>query len=142
MSNHNEQPVDTNLLEEMGYEHADVNIGSTRSSMIAFFVFSTALMFAGMWAMAFFAPKMMNNDSAPPERVRKPGPEQPLIQGNATALQDMKQFLAKQIEDTTTYGWTDRKSGYVRIPVEEAMKKTLAKGLPTRPNPVDPKEGE
>lgn len=142
MSNHNEQPVDTNLLEEMGYEHADVNMSSTRSSIVIFFVVSTVLMFAGMAAMAFFAPKMMNNSSPPPERTRKPGAEQPLIQGNATALMDMREFMASQGNATSTYGWTDRKSGHVRIPVEEAMKKTLEKGLPTRANPVDPKESE
>jgi hypothetical protein len=32
------------------------------------------------------------------------------------------------------YSWVDRNAGIVRIPIDEAIKKTLERGLPARPS--------
>ena len=32
----------------------------------------------------------------------------------------------------TTYGWVDRNAGVVRIPIDEAMKLAIQRGLPAR----------
>ena len=32
-----------------------------------------------------------------------------------------------------SYGWVDKNAGVVRIPIDEAMKLTLERGLPARP---------
>ena len=34
-----------------------------------------------------------------------------------------------------SYGWVDKNAGIVRIPIDEAMKLTLQRGLPTRQEP-------
>jgi hypothetical protein len=44
-------------------------------------------------------------------------------------LAELRQWEKQQL---TTYGWVDRKSGVVRIPVSEAMKLVLKEGLPAR----------
>ena len=43
--------------------------------------------------------------------------------------------VLKQAEDDAlkSYGWIDKNSGVVRIPIDEAMKLTLKRGLPVRP---------
>ena len=138
MSEHQSEPIDLNLLEEMGYERSDVNVGTLSKSAIVFFIASTLIMVAGLVSMWILAPTMTFGPSKEKvaERSRKPGSDQPLLQSNATALTDMREFMAKQKTATTTYSWSDRKKGYVRIPIDEAMKKVAAQGLPTRANPA------
>ena len=36
-----------------------------------------------------------------------------------------------------SYGWVDKNAGVVRIPIDEAMKLTLERGLPARPSRSD-----
>lgn len=44
--------------------------------------------------------------------------------------EDLKEYLERQHEELTTYGWVDRSQGIVRIPVEQAMDKIVLEGLP------------
>lgn len=46
--------------------------------------------------------------------------------------QDLGRYLADQEQELTTYGWADRQSGAVRIPIDRAMDLLLKKGLPVR----------
>ena len=136
--------IDINLLEEMGYEHRDVDVERISKSVVGFFVISTAIMIVGFFALKIVAPADMTDPKLAVERMkdraRMPGPDMPLIQSNATALQDQHDFIKSQREELTTYGWTDRTHGYVRIPVEDALKEVVAKGLPTRANPATAEE--
>ena len=143
MSDHKSpEPVDTNLLEDMGYERADVNVRTLSKSAIVFFVASALVMAAGLWTMWFIAPQLTSSGVKEKiqDRVRKPGSEQPLVQSGATALVDMHEFMANEKKSTTTYEWTDRKKGFVRIPIDEAMKKVATAGLPVRSNPARPED--
>jgi len=47
-------------------------------------------------------------------------------------LQEMKRLREQENEKLTSYGWVDEKAGVVRIPIEEAKKRLLEKGIPTR----------
>ena len=57
---------------------------------------------------------------------------------------DLATFRAEEAEILSTYGVVDREKGVYRIPIEEAMKLTLERGLPTVGDPatapVAPKE--
>lgn len=57
-------------------------------------------------------------------------PPEPRLQTNPR--QDLRDL--RDAEDTilSTYGWTDRNAGAVRIPIDEAMKLTVQRGLPAR----------
>jgi hypothetical protein len=47
-------------------------------------------------------------------------------------LQEMKRLQGEETEKLSSYGWVDEKNGVVRIPIEEAKKRLLEKGIPTR----------
>ncbi|HZR20510.1 MAG TPA: hypothetical protein VFE51_24725 [Verrucomicrobiae bacterium] len=51
---------------------------------------------------------------------------------------DLARFRSLEDEELTNYGWIDRTSGIVRIPIERAMELILQKGLPVRTNSDNP----
>ena len=57
-------------------------------------------------------------------------PPEPRLQINPR--QDLADLLAKEDALLTSYGWVDKNAGVVRIPIDEAMKLTLERGLPAR----------
>ena len=57
-------------------------------------------------------------------------PPEPRLQTNPK--EDMRVFRAQEEAALSSYGWTDKDTGAVRIPIEEAMKLTIQRGLPTR----------
>ena len=57
-------------------------------------------------------------------------PPEPRLQTNPR--QDLADLRAREAETLSTYGWVDRNAGVVRIPIDEAIKKTLERGLPAR----------
>jgi len=57
-------------------------------------------------------------------------PPEPRLQTNPR--QDLADLRTRENETLTTYGWVDRNAGVVRIPIEEAIRLTLERGLPAR----------
>ena len=47
-------------------------------------------------------------------------------------LQEMKRLRDEENKKLSSYGWVDEKAGVVRIPIEEAKKRLLQNGIPTR----------
>jgi hypothetical protein len=47
---------------------------------------------------------------------------------------DMQRLLAREQSLLTQYAWVNQQQGVVRIPIDQAMKLILQRGLPTRPN--------
>jgi len=47
-------------------------------------------------------------------------------------LQEMKRFRAAEEEKLNSYGWVDQKSGVARIPIDEAKRLLLQRGIPNR----------
>jgi hypothetical protein len=70
---------------------------------------------------------------AAPQGQAPPGPNLiailPGTQGEPAALKD---FRAKENEILTTYGWSDKNTGTIRIPIDRAKELLLERGLPTR----------
>ncbi len=62
-------------------------------------------------------------------------PPEPRLQTNPRA--DLRELRAHEDLVLSTYGWVDKAAGVVRIPIEEAMKITVQRGLPARPAPGD-----
>ena len=57
-------------------------------------------------------------------------PPEPRIEEHpAIAIQ---QLHAQEDKTLSTYGWTDRKAGVVRVPIDRAMELQLRRGFPTR----------
>ena len=57
-------------------------------------------------------------------------PPEPRLQTNPRA--DLADLRAQEEKVLETYGWVDRNGSVVRIPIDEAMKLTVQRGLPTR----------
>jgi hypothetical protein len=49
----------------------------------------------------------------------------------------------RQTEDKSLseYGWVDEKGGVTRVPIDQAKKRLVERGLPSRPSPADPALG-
>jgi len=57
-------------------------------------------------------------------------PPEPRLQTNPR--QDLIDMRAKEDAKLNTYGWVDKTEGVVRIPISEAMRLTVERGLPAR----------
>ena len=57
-------------------------------------------------------------------------PPEPRLQTNPR--EDLRELRAKEDELLGSYGWVDKNAGVVRIPIDEAMRLTLERGLPAR----------
>jgi hypothetical protein len=62
-------------------------------------------------------------------------PPEPRLQ--ATPRQDLNDLRAAEDATLKSYQWVDRNAGVVRIPIDEAMKLTVQRGLPARPQTMD-----
>jgi len=142
MHDNGNQHEDKNLLEELGYEPRDVqNVAFPKNSAIFAIWFSATCVIAWLFT-TLIAPDMVKprteealaRRAAPPEGV-------PLLQSDETAAQDIKDLRAEEEAHSTTYGWSDRKSGHVRVPIDQAMAEIEKEGLPSRPGARYP-EGE
>ena len=61
-------------------------------------------------------------------------PPEPRLQTHPR--EDLRDLRTQEDETLSSYGWVDRNAGVVRIPIEAAMKLTLERGLPARPEPA------
>jgi hypothetical protein len=66
----------------------------------------------------------------PQDKQLPPGPRLQLIEPK-----DLAAFRAEEAEVLSTYGVVDREKGVFRIPIEEAMRLTLSRGLPAEAAP-------
>lgn len=48
-------------------------------------------------------------------------------------LGDMRDYRARAARESASYGWIDRDRGVVRIPIEEAARRVLERGIPDWP---------
>lgn len=53
----------------------------------------------------------------------------------------LRDFLMKQAQQLNSYGWVDEKAGVAHIPIEQAMKLIVQRGLPVRPESGMPEKG-
>jgi len=115
------------------HETSDVNIG-------AVFGFGAALVVVALLINLLTYVLFRYFDAREGRRVT---PQYPLAAGRETRVppeprlqtnprQDLADFRARERETLTTYGWVDRNAGIVRIPIDEAIRLTLERGLPSR----------
>ena len=67
-------------------------------------------------------------DRLPPEPRLQPNPRDNLLPRDA-----LRALRAHEDDLLSTYGWIDKPAGVVRIPIEEAIRITAQRGLPSRP---------
>lgn len=67
-------------------------------------------------------------------------PPPPRLQGDETA--ELRQMRAADDSDLHSYGWINRDSGVVRIPIERAIDLIATRGLPARQQATPPPKPE
>ncbi len=118
---------------ETHHEESDVNIRSIFGFAIAL-VIVAVVMNGVVWLLfRYYAAR----EAAPVQTEYPLGvprqnemPAMPRLQTNPR--QDLRDLRAGEDAILGTYGWSDKNAGAVRIPIAEAMKLTLQRGLPAR----------
>jgi hypothetical protein len=121
---------------DVHHEESDVNIGPILGfgaglSIVAVFVFFL------VWVLFIY---FSSREAArvPPQypmaaTVRDRLPPEPRLQTNPR--QDLIDLRAGEEQILGSYGWVDKNAGVVRIPIEEAMRIVVQRGLAARQGP-------
>ena len=121
-----------------GHEPRDIHVGRIVLSgavLIAVIAVSLAAM---KLTFDYFARREAGNQPQPSTlAARAPDqlPPEPRLQQNP--LLDLRELRADEARIMTSFGWVDRPRGFVRIPVEEAMRLAVKRGLPHRGSAAD-----
>ena len=121
---------------EIHHETSDVNIRAILGFGVGLIVVA-AVIHILVWALFvyFNAREARQPQPAYPLAVQRENrlPPEPRLQTNPR--EDLRELRVAEDEMLTTYGWVDRNAGVVRIPIDEAMKLTIQRGLPARQAP-------
>jgi hypothetical protein len=121
---------------EVHHEQSDVNI-------VGILLFGVCLLAAGVIISLIVGGLFHYLDV---REARQASPEYPLAAAQENRLppeprlqthprQDLADLRAREDQTLSSYSWVDRNAGIVRIPIDEAIKKTLERGLPARAEP-------
>ncbi len=135
--------------DDTAHEHTDINIPALVWSMVVMFgtVIGTAVL---MYLLFFYvlepqaaardpklSPLAMPATTMPPTTTASPffgsAPEPKLMTVEPMYLKEVR---AAEQQVLHGYGWVDEKAGVARIPIDEAKKLTLERGLAVRPDPL------
>lgn len=132
MSNHKSQPQGRQRTNAGGYEKCDANAKWIFCVVAGLLISGIIMHFCIMGVM-----DRLKNTPTPADRfagARRFATARvknvPHLQLDSTV--DLQAFRQTEDAELTTYGWIDRTSGVVRIPVDRAMDLVLQRGLPTR----------
>ena len=84
----------------------------------------------GAWLISALLTRESANPGVPAHIMTTVRPEFPAPRLQENPLLDLQQLRAHEDSVLSTYGWSDRKAGLVRVPIEQAMSLLLQKGLP------------
>ena len=122
--------------------HADVAHETSDVNIRAILTFGAGLILLG--AVVYFVVWLLFGYLSRRENAASASPAYPLAVGQGDRLppeprlqehprQDLKDLRASEDALLKSYGWVDKNQGVVRIPIEEAMRLTLQRGLASRP---------
>jgi hypothetical protein len=117
---------------EVVHEESDVNVRAILGFGLALLAFGLAIhlllgfLFAYYTRQAAGAPRAFPLSADQQQQM----PAEPRLQTNPQ--QDLRQMRAREDAILNGYGWVDQGAGVARIPISEAMKIVVSRGLPTR----------
>ena len=136
------------LNDDVAHEHSDLNITALVWSIVV--MFGVVVGTAGLMALLFsfleseaksrdpqLSPLAMPSTTMPKTTTASPffggAPEPKLMTGEPVRLKEVR---TGEQETLHSYGWVDEKAGVVHIPIDEAKRLTLERGLDVRPDPL------
>lgn len=120
-----------------GYEHTDARVWGIAKFLIGLTVAAVVIHLGLALLFWFFAEQRQEQaDPRYPLAVREEQrlPPEPRLQ--RFPREDIMNFRLAEEDVLRRYGWVDRDAGTVHIPIVDAMKLTLERGLPVRPQPA------
>jgi hypothetical protein len=122
-----------NTTAGSGHEHTDANVWMIVQFAI-WLLGSAVVVHLLMWLM-FVMFVRAREPVTPPEFPLAAGQEQRLPAGprlQRFPANEMLEFRQRENSELNGYGWVDRNAGTVHIPIAEAMRLTVERGLPSR----------
>jgi len=133
LPHHGNVPHEADENPEVHHETSDVNIRAILGFGVGLIVVGIGINFI-VWLLFqyFTSRKAQRVPPAYPLAVSQGErmPPEPRLQ--TTPREDLRELRASEDELLSSYGWVDRNAGIVRIPINEAMRLTLERGLPSR----------
>ena len=120
-----------------GYEHTDAGVGIIIKFGL-WLVISAIVIHIGMWLA--FALLVQWKEGTDPEFPLAQGQERRLPAGprlQTIPANEAYQFRLHEEDVLHNYRWIDREGGRAQIPIDEAMRLTVERGLPSRVQPSD-----
>jgi hypothetical protein len=120
-----------------GHEASDVNVRGVFAAALGLLVVAL-IVYGVVWGFFGYLSAAADRESATRLYPLAAGqedrlPPEPRLQTNPR--QDLGDLRTSERELLEGYHWVDRNAGIVRIPIEEAMRLTIERGLPSRPAP-------
>jgi hypothetical protein len=124
------------MTSHVRHEASDVNVPSVMG-FGAGLVASGVVISILVWALfLYFSEQAARRGSTVAGLTQQALPPPPRLQTNPRG--DLLELREAEDRVLTTYGWVDRNAGVVRIPIEQAMKLTAERGLPSRASKEPP----
>lgn len=135
---------------EVAHEHSDINVRTVLGFAVMLFVVVVGVCFLMVGVFKVLERQAAKNDPALSPLTR-PSVQMPASQvnqpvfgrgsGSPQLLTSEPSVLLEQRsmeqDSLASYGWVDEKSGVARIPIAEAKKLTVQRGLPARAEGAD-----
>jgi hypothetical protein len=93
------------------------------------------LTFIGIWGLATLLVNLRDSASAPasPLAASAGRKEPPAPRLQFAPVKDIQDLHNREESTLNSYGWVDKPSGTVRIPIDKAIDLLMQRGLPSRP---------
>jgi len=127
---HNPPPDDN---PEIAHEPSDVNVRAIFGFGIGLAVLALIVQVFLWWLQGFYAAQSDRAQTVVFPMAagqRDQLPPAPRLQDDPQ--QDLRDLLAKQQGELSHYSWVDKDAGIARIPIEDAMRIVVQRGLPVR----------
>jgi len=121
------------MADDIHTEASDVNIRGILAFGIGLLVAAVVIHVLVWLLFAYFASResqLAARDFPLAAEQQNRLPPEPRLQTNPK--QDLADLRRREEIILNSYGWVDRNAGIVRIPIGEAMKLTVERGLPAR----------
>ena len=123
--------------EDVAHEHSDFNLRLILLSGVGIVVLM-GISAVAMWVLFNVLDRQAAVNDPPLSPLALPAGQLPpvprLLTNEPATLEKFREMEAKALE---TYGWVDQASGVAHIPIDEAKKKLLDRGLPAKADGAD-----
>lgn len=120
------------------YERRDTNNRALAYFALVLILTVAAAMVFARYVLVYFEKTQPLGPAAAPFESPQTQTLPPLPRLQVKPAEDLAQYKYDQEKILETYGWIDKQTGVVRIPVDRAMDILLQRGLPARQTPPPP----